>query len=154
MKCYYPIDSAGNRIGFKTPEACVYDASGTSLTTKLAQINSNISNRFTTKSGKISSNNTACSTAYISYTCMNKIVFINVSGQYTLTANQLVQLYTLPYNFLYPSFGFNQIIGTMNGINVYFESYGDQYLRVISNTTVANLQIYGVFSYISTNSAS
>jgi len=37
MKFYYPKDMDGNVIGFKTPESQVYDASGTSLTTKLGQ---------------------------------------------------------------------------------------------------------------------
>jgi len=37
MKFYYPKDMDGNIIGFKTPESQVYDASGTSLTTKLGK---------------------------------------------------------------------------------------------------------------------
>lgn len=85
---------------------------------------------------------------------MNKIVFITVSGQYTLTANQRVQLYTLPYRYLYPAFGFNIVVFAMNGVNVYFESFGDQYLRVISNVDISNLNIYSVFSYISQDFAS
>ena len=38
MKCYYPKDSNGNIIGFKTPESQVYDKSGESLTDKLQEV--------------------------------------------------------------------------------------------------------------------
>lgn len=44
MKIYYPKDKNGNQIGFRTPESYVFDKSGKSLTDKLAELNSNISN--------------------------------------------------------------------------------------------------------------
>lgn len=50
MKCYFPVDAKGERIGFKTPEACVYDQDGTSLTTKLVSINKSIQTHQTNKS--------------------------------------------------------------------------------------------------------
>jgi|GEM_PF-3111765 len=45
MKCYYPTDKSGNRIGFKTPEACIYDTSGTNLTNKLNQLRSDVNGK-------------------------------------------------------------------------------------------------------------
>lgn len=48
MKFYYPKDMDGNIIGFKTPESQVYDATGKSLTDKLADIQ-------TTKLDKVNS---------------------------------------------------------------------------------------------------
>jgi hypothetical protein len=42
MKIYYPKDANGNTLGFRTPEAFVYDTNGQSLTDKLNAINSNL----------------------------------------------------------------------------------------------------------------
>lgn len=45
MKCYYPTDKSGNRIGFKTPEACIFDTSGTNLTNKLNKLRSDVNGK-------------------------------------------------------------------------------------------------------------
>ena len=45
MKCYYPTDKSGNRIGFKTPEACIYDTSGTNLTNKLNKLRTDVNGK-------------------------------------------------------------------------------------------------------------
>lgn len=45
MKCYYPTDKSGNRIGFKTPEACIFDTSGKNLTNKLNQLRSDVNGK-------------------------------------------------------------------------------------------------------------
>lgn len=103
MKCYYPIDSAGNRIGFKTPEACVYDASGTSLTTKLAQINSNINESPTATT--ISSSDTSCSNDVLTYFKWKHFIFIRFVGHYKFAAiNTPYVLYKLPYTLLTNNF--------------------------------------------------
>lgn len=45
MKIYYPKDKNGNQLGFRTPEAFVYDTNGRSLTDKINSLTSNLSTR-------------------------------------------------------------------------------------------------------------
>lgn len=96
MKCYYPIDSAGNRIGFKTPEACVYDASGTSLTTKLAQINSNKQDKFITSPFQLSSINSKVGATCHGYQ-FGSLYFLHIYGSAALTQNESTEAFKFPF---------------------------------------------------------
>lgn len=42
MKFFFPKDSNGNPIGFKTPESMVYDTSGKSLASKFLEMEDGI----------------------------------------------------------------------------------------------------------------
>ena len=106
MKCYYPIDSAGNRIGFKTPEACVYDASGTSLTTKLAQINSNkadlsyvqnnIFKGFNIETGSIATNDSSKCKNHCEWCRWGNIMIVWIHSYITLGGFETYAAYNLP----------------------------------------------------------
>ena len=80
MKCYYPTDKSGNRIGFKTPEACIYDTSGTNLTNKLNQLRSDVN-------GKAAANHGTHVPA--PQTANNKIYLRNDNTWHTITPSDI-----------------------------------------------------------------
>lgn len=60
MKIYYPQDSEGNTIGFKTHESCIFDETGEKLSSKLEKINSKINKSISAPDG-LSYNDTTLS---------------------------------------------------------------------------------------------
>lgn len=80
MKCYYPTDKSGNRIGFKTPEACIFDTSGKNLTNKLNQLRSDVN-------GKAAANHGTHVPA--PQTANNKIYLRNDNTWHTITPGDI-----------------------------------------------------------------